>query len=130
MNEKLIVLLLAAGTLLSFVQTDYLKESIGRGKFVYETNCKSCHMADGRGLEGTFPPLANTGRLDDKGRLVKIIFNGLNDPITIDGTEYTMEMNPLKLTDQQAADVLNYIRNSWGNKGVAIQESEIKSLKK
>lgn len=130
MSEKLIVSLLTAGVMLPFFQADYLKESITRGKSVYEANCIACHMADGRGLEGTFPPLANTGRLTDKGRLVKIIINGLNDPVTIDGTVYTMEMNPLDLSDKEVADVLNYIRNSWGNKAAVIKENEISQLKK
>lgn len=130
MNEKLIISLLAVGTVLPFFQTDYLKESIARGETVYETSCKACHMTNGEGLEGTFPPLANTARLTDKARLVKIITNGLNEAIMVNGQEYTMGMNPIPLSDKETADVLNYVRNSWGNKAPAIQVSEIKSLKK
>jgi mono/diheme cytochrome c family protein len=131
--KKIVVLLsvvsLAAFSF-SFIQGDSLAASVERGKSVYKTNCLSCHMAEGEGLEGTFPPLAKTGRLSDKGRLVNIIFNGLSGPIIVKDVEYDNEMNPLNLTDQQAADVLNYIRNSWGNKGAMIQVSEIKDLKK
>jgi cytochrome c len=49
------VLSLTAITLLSFNQTFDLKASVQRGKTVYETNCMSCHMAEGTGLEGAFP---------------------------------------------------------------------------
>ncbi len=90
----------------------------------------ACHMTNGEGLEGTFPPLANTGRLGDKGRLVKIIFNGLNEPITVNGIPYEMEMNPVPLSNKEVTDVLNYICNAWGNKNPIIRESEIEQLKK
>ena len=116
-------------TLFSFYQTDSLKESVERGKSVYEANCLSCHMEEGQGLEGAFPPLANTGRLSDKGRLVKIVFNGLSGPITVNGKDYDLEMNPMDLTEKEVSDVLNYIRNSWGNKNPEIKVSEVNQLR-
>lgn len=122
------MLVAGAVVILSFTQGG-LAESVKRGKVVYETNCVSCHMSEGEGLEGTFPPLAKTGRLSDKGRLVKIVFHGLSGPITVDGVEYNMEMNPVPLSDEEAADVLNYIRNSWGNKAPEIKVGEVKQLK-
>jgi mono/diheme cytochrome c family protein len=123
------VISLASIVLCSFLQGDELKASIERGKSVYESNCMSCHMDKGQGIVGAFPPLANTGRLSDKGKLVKIVLEGASDPITVNGTEYNMEMNPVALTDEQVSDVLNYIRNSWGNKGPMIKVEEVKKLK-
>jgi nitrite reductase (NO-forming) len=121
----------ASVMLVSFMQAGTLKESVERGKTVYESTCMSCHMAEGEGLEGAFPPLAGTGRLADKGRLVKILYNGMSGPIKVKGKEYNMEMTPVAhLSDQEAADVLNYIRNSWGNKAAEIKTAEIAKLKK
>ena len=114
---------------LSFTQSDGLSASMERGKSVYETHCMSCHMAEGQGLEGAFPPLAKTGRLTDKGKMVKIVLDGMSGPITVNGKEYDIEMKGLDLNDQELTDVLNYIRNSWGNKNPEIKVSEIKSLK-
>jgi mono/diheme cytochrome c family protein len=130
---KKIVLLLSVVSLafsFSFIQGDNLAASVERGKSVYKTNCLSCHMAEGEGLEGTFPPLAKTGRLSDKGRLVNIIFNGLSGPITVKDVEYDNEMIPMNLTNEQVTDVLNYVRNSWGNKEVIITVAEVGKLKK
>ncbi len=131
MKER-IALLLAIPVVLSFssFQSDSLQESVTRGKLVYEGNCISCHMENGEGLEGAFPPLAKTGRLKDKKQLVKIIYNGLEGPITVNGKEYNNQMNPLALSEQEVTDVLNYIRNSWGNKHQVMKVSEIKGLMK
>ena len=128
----LLALFVAASVMLaSFIQAGTLKESVARGKSVYEANCMSCHMSEGEGLEGAFPPLAGTGRLADKSKLVKILYNGLSGPIKVKGKEYNMEMTPVAhLGEQEAADVLNYIRNSWGNKGAEIKAGEIEKLKK
>ena len=115
--------------LFAFLQQDTLSASVERGKTVYESNCMSCHMVDGAGLEGAFPPLANTGRLTDKSRLVKIVVNGLSGPIEVKGTQYDMEMNAVPLSDQEIMDVLNYVRNSWGNKAPIVTLPEVNKFK-
>jgi mono/diheme cytochrome c family protein len=131
MKQRIALLLVIPVVLsFSFFQSDSLPESVKRGKLVYEGNCISCHMANGEGLEGAFPPLAKTGRLTDKKRLVKIIYNGLEGPITVNGKEYNNQMNPLALSEQEVTDVLNYIRNSWANKHQPMKVSEIKELTK
>lgn len=123
-------LLLIAASISAYAQSD-LTSSIARGKIVYEGNCIACHQANGEGLEGTFPPLANTGRLTDKARLVNNIYNGASGEIIVNGKKYDMEMFPVPINDKEIADVLNYVRNSWGNKNTEIiTEAEVKSLKK
>lgn len=102
-----------------------------RGKIVYDAYCSSCHQSDGGGVPRMNPPLINTKYvLGDSKQLIKIVLNGLNTPIEIDGEEYE---NPMAshsyLTDVQIADVLTFIRNSFGNKASVIQPKEIKLLR-
>jgi mono/diheme cytochrome c family protein len=129
--KKILVLLVAMTSffLFGFLQQDTLSASVERGKTVYVAHCMSCHMAEGEGLEGAFPPLAKTGRLDDKSRLVKIVVNGLSGPIEVKGTHYDMEMTPVNLSDQEIMDVLNYIRNSWGNKAPIVTLPDVAKAK-
>jgi nitrite reductase (NO-forming) len=104
--------------------------SIQNGKNVYDTYCISCHMENGNGLESAFPSLVKTGNLGDKNRLVKIVTKGIRGPIVVKGAKYNAEMAVFDLSDKEVADVLNFIRNSWGNKAPLIQASEVAAAKK
>lgn len=112
-------------TLLSFDQNYDLKASVKRGKTIYETSCITCHMADGAGLAGVFPPLAKSKNLADKNWLIKVIVQGIRGPKKVNGVDYNGEMAGIVLTNEQAADVANYVRNSWGNKAPAILPSQV-----
>ncbi|MFN7120037.1 MAG: efflux RND transporter permease subunit, partial [Saprospiraceae bacterium] len=117
--KLLILLSILAVTCLSFNTNDPLADSIKRGKEVYTTYCVACHQADGKGLDKVFPPLAKSDYLmADKKRSIKQVIHGATEPITVNGVKYTTPMMGFpSLTDQEVADVLNYVRNSWGNKG-------------
>jgi mono/diheme cytochrome c family protein len=119
------VLLVTTISLLSFNQTFDLKASVQRGKTVYETNCMSCHMPEGTGLEGTFPPLAKSINLKDKNKMIKVVLLGMRGLVKVNGVDYDSQMPGVSLTDQQVSDVLNYIRNSWGNKYLPVLPKEI-----
>ena len=116
---------------ISFNTADPLTDSIKRGKDVYSTYCVACHQADGKGLESVFPPLAKSDYLmADKKRSIKQVIHGATDPITVNGVKYTTPMIGFgTLSDQQIADVLNYVRNSWGNKGDIVKEEEVKKAR-
>lgn len=100
----------------TFVQKDKLTESIARGKTIYVERCMSCHQEKGEGLEGSFPPLAKadflTRSLDKSIYAVKF---GMEGKITVNGKEYDNLMPNPGLEDAEVADVMNYIRNAWGN---------------
>ena len=81
------------------------------------------------GVEGAFPSLVKTGNLSDKNRLVKIILLGMRGPLIIKGTSFDGEMAGIEMTDKEVADVINYIRNTWGNKAPLVQVSEIPAAK-
>lgn len=120
---------MAAISLMSFqLQKFDLKASIERGKEVYNIHCITCHMEKGEGLEGAFPPLAKADYLmADKARSIKQILKGASGEMTVNGKTYNGEMPAIDLTDEQVSDVLNYVRNSWGNKGAAVTPAEAKA---
>lgn len=124
-NLQLIVLGFSVLSFFSFYQAFDLKASMERGKSVYEAQCMSCHMAEGEGLAGVFPPLAKADYLKNKSRLVKIVLLGARGPMKVNGVEYNGEKAGFSLTDEQVSDVLNYIRNSWGNKGEPVRPAEV-----
>ena len=131
MRRSLIVttFFITTGSLMSFqLQKFDLKASIERGKEVYNIHCITCHMEKGEGLEGAFPPLAKADYLmADKARSITQILKGASGEMTVNGKTYNGEMPAIDLTDEQVSDVLNYVRNSWGNKGAAVTPTEVKA---
>jgi len=116
----------------SFIFQDRdLEESKKRGEDIYMNYCITCHMDKGQGIQGAFPPLANSDYLmADKERAIRTILNGLTEEITVNGQVYFGEMTPQDLNDQEVADVLNFIMNSWGNNGEIVLETEVTKARK
>lgn len=105
-------------------ETD-LKASIKRGAALYQANCVKCHMAQGQGLPSVFPPLENSKNLKDKAYLIKVVKNGITTATKVKGLTYSTPMAAIDLTDKEISDVLNYIRNSWGNSFEPITPLEV-----
>ena len=110
-----------------------IKASMERGKKLYDITCLACHQADGLGVQRMNPPLVKTKWiLGDKKALAKIVLNGLKGgEIEIDGDNFHNPMPPqaAALTDQQIADVLTYVRNSFGNKASAVAVADVKAAR-
>lgn len=128
MKKISIVLLIAVSTFAFTTQQPDLKASVQRGKKVYETYCISCHQSDGKGMPGMNPPLIKTKQvLGNKTQLINIILIGLDEEMVINGETY---FNPMPsqphLKDQEIADVLTYVRNSFGNKASLVTTAEVK----
>jgi mono/diheme cytochrome c family protein len=113
-------------------QTSFdLKASMERGKRVYDSQCITCHTEKGEGIKDVYPPLAKSDYLmENKGRSISAIVNGLQGEITVNGAKYDSEMLSNELTDEQVSDVLNYVRNSWGNQGDAVRPEEVPQQRK
>ena len=124
-RNAILILFLISMSFFSFDQSFDLKASMERGKSIYEAQCMSCHMPEGEGLPGVFPPLAKSDYLTDKNRLVKVVLKGVRGEMKVNGTDYNGEMTGFQLSDQETADVLNYIGNTWGNKAEAIKPANI-----
>ena len=107
------------------------KEVASEGERVYHTFCANCHQKDGLGASGRFPPLAGTDWVTgDKERLIKVIIHGMEEPTEIKGETYTLAMPQHGfLTDQEIADVLTYIRKSFGNEASEIVQDEVKKVR-
>jgi len=87
------------------------------GKAVYEKYCLICHQADGSGVAGVHPPLGPGSWVDrDPRELISIMMKGLSGKIEVNGEVYNGFMpSQANLTDEEMADVLSYIRSSFGN---------------
>lgn len=108
------------------------KMVMDRGKLVYMQRCLACHQVDGGGVPHLNAPLdgATLVKSNDKARMVRIVLKGMNERVEIDGEYYSNNMTPLAdLSDQQIADVLTYVRNSWSNKASAVTAAEVKAIR-
>ena len=92
-----------------------LKESLSDGQEIYNDFCSQCHLEDGKGVKGIYPPLAKSDFLTDIDRTISSIKYGLKGPITVNGEKYNSMMVSQGLDDEEISDVVNYILNSWGN---------------
>lgn len=108
-----------------------LKTSIANGQVVFTKYCVTCHQADGFGVPRMNPPLVKTTYvLGDKSKLIKIVLNGFNEDVEINGETYSNTMAAHDfLKDQEIADVLTYVRNSFGNKASAVTSIQVKATR-
>lgn len=111
-------------------QDPMLKKSMTRGKTVYTDFCISCHLPNGKGVPRAFPPLANSDYLmNNRMESIKAIKFGQSGEIVVNGQTYNSVMSPLGLENDEIADVMNYITNSWGNSNEKlITEDEVSKI--
>lgn len=101
-----------------------------RGEAIYSDFCITCHLPNGKGVPNTFPPLAKSDFLMNKRKeSIRAIKFGQSGKITVNGKVYNNVMAPLGLDDQEIADVMNFITNSWGNtNNKLITEQEVSMI--
>ena len=103
-----------------------------RGAAVYIDNCAACHRTDGHGYTRVFPALAGNPVLlsEDPTSLIHIVLKGGTLPATHTApSTFTMPAFYWRLSDQEVADVVNFIRTSWGNKGGDVKATDVKGLR-
>lgn len=107
-----------------------ITQRIAAGKTVYAQNCAACHQPNGQGIPAAFPPLAKADYLmKDKKRAIGVLLHGLEGKIEVNGAPYNSVMPALGLSDEDVANVLTYVRNSWGNKSDMVTPAEVKSVR-
>ena len=91
------------------------------GQQLYQVYCGSCHKEDGKGVSGVFPSLVGSAKVNGtQNSLIQILLKGINQ----NSSQQMPAFNFLK--DDEAAQILTYIRKSWGNKGEEINANQIK----
>lgn len=105
----------------------YTSKSSNPSEQLYQAKCASCHMDKGEGLKKLIPPLAGADYLARTEELACLIKNGIEGEMLVNGVSYNQPMpgNP-ELTDIQISNLINYIRNEWGNKYPYISPQEVK----
>ncbi|MFN8589347.1 MAG: copper-containing nitrite reductase [Candidatus Eisenbacteria bacterium] len=105
-------------------------ERMERGQRVFNNICAACHQASGQGLPGAFPPLAGSDYLNaDKARAIGIAIAGHTGKITVNGKEYNSQMPALNLSDEDIANVLTYVYNTWNNAGHEVLPAEVAKVR-
>jgi mono/diheme cytochrome c family protein len=102
------------------------------GNQLYTKHCLQCHQTDGKGVRGMFPPLAGNDKIKGPATdIIKIVLFGLEGPITVNEKDYNQPMPPQAyLTDKQIADIVSYIRNSWGNQASNVTPADVDKVRK
>ncbi|MET3108544.1 nitrite reductase (NO-forming) [Oxalobacteraceae bacterium GrIS 2.11] len=106
-----------------------LQDQINAGRDLFAGTCSVCHQANGAGLSGVFPPLAKSDFLNsDPRRAVGVALHGLTGKVTVNGNEYNSVMPPMsQLNDDEVANILTYVLNSWDNKGGRVDADTVKA---
>jgi len=104
------------------------EQQIEAGRVLFKGTCSTCHQESGEGIPNVFPPLAKSDfLLSNPERAIGIVINGLTGQVTVGGVTYNSVMPPMsQLNDDELANILTFVRNSWGNSGEAVSAAEVK----
>lgn len=110
--------------------------ALERGKTVYMQVCFACHQPTGLGLPNMFPPLAGSDWTAAKkpDRMIRMVLNGITGPVTINGKPFStpaplMPPQGSTLSDQQIADVLTFVRRTFGNNASAVTQDQVRAVR-
>jgi nitrite reductase (NO-forming) len=105
-------------------------EQIQSGKELYGRTCFACHQSEGQGVPNAFPPLAKSDFLNaNPERAIGAVLHGLSGEITVNGKKFNNVMTSQNLTDEEVADVLTYVYNSWGNNKTVVTPAKVKAVR-
>lgn len=103
-------------------------ERIVAGKKLFSSICAACHQASGQGQPHVFPPLAGSDYLNaDKNRAIQLVIFGRQGQVTVNGVQFNNNMPSFPLGDEDIANVLTYVYNSFGNSGLEVKPEEVKA---
>ena len=106
--------------------------ALKRGEALYFDNCMGCHMVDGGGIDHVFPPLKLSAVLQGfkPDTVVQLVLQGHKIPATeAKPTGIAMPGFAGKLDDQEVVDVVNYVRNAWGNRAPPVQAELVATIR-
>lgn len=102
------------------------------GKQLYQGNCANCHQASGAGQPGSYPPMVGSEYvLGSKEMLAAILLDGVQGPLTVKGGQYGTNVMPAwaNLSDEKLADIMTYIRKSWGNGADEVKPADVTAVR-
>ncbi len=103
-------------------------ERVARGEQIFKTNCAACHQSTGEGIPAAFPPLAKSDFLNaDKIRAIETVLQGRQGKLVVNGQEFNGVMPEWSLSDEDIANLLTFVYNSWGNSGQEVSPEEVKA---
>jgi mono/diheme cytochrome c family protein len=125
MNNSLKLSLLASATIAASLLPSSATPEL------YQQKCFACHQANGAGLPGVFPPLAESEWVNGPvENLIRIQLRGLSGPITVKGKKYASVMPPqATMTDEEIATILTYVRSNFSNKADAVTAEMVKKYR-
>ena len=112
--------------------TDAQQEFVAKGAAIYNTVCTACHLPQGQGQEGLAPPLAGSEWVSGpESRLIRIVLHGVGGRISVAGKDYTLSMPGLgaALADEPVAQVLSYIRRSFGHEQPIVETATVTKVR-
>lgn len=105
-------------------------ERIELGRRLFTSICAACHQPTGQGLPNVFPPLAGSDYLNaDKNRAIQTVIFGRRGELVVNGQKFNNNMPSFPLTDQDIANALTFVYNSFGNSGLEVTAEEVKALR-
>jgi mono/diheme cytochrome c family protein len=102
------------------------------GEQVYGNVCVVCHQPNGSGMEGAFPPLAGSAVvLGDPDIPIRIVLRGMTGEMTRNDVTYNGVMTPWgsQLSDEDIANVMTYVRSSWGNSAAEVTAEQVAQVR-
>ena len=108
-----------------------IKTPLLSGSQLYQQQCASCHLENGRGIPGKYPPLVGSAWVTGApNRLAVLVLDGVKGERGADGARYAGVMPAWRtvLPPADAASLLTYIRQAWGNTAPAISAADIRKL--
>jgi mono/diheme cytochrome c family protein len=105
-------------------------ERIEMGRRLFNSVCAACHQPTGRGLPNVFPPLAGSDYLNaNKDRAIQTVIFGRQGEVVVNGQKFNNSMPSFPLNDENIADVLTFVYNSFGNSGLEVTPGEVRALR-
>jgi nitrite reductase (NO-forming) len=107
------------------------EQQIAAGQVLFKGTCSVCHQDNGQGMPDVFPPLAKSDYLNaDHKRAVGVALNGLTGKVTVNGKTFESVMPPMsQLNDDEIANILTYVLNSWENGGGVVTKEQVQAVR-
>lgn len=99
----------------------------------YTQRCAPCHGSEGAGKGSAFPPLAGSEWVtEEKDTPIRIVLHGLQGRIQVSDRSYNglMPAFGTRLSDEEVAQLLTYIRSSWGNSASEVTAAEVREVRR